>query len=69
MESVTRHPASTAVPALQARQTRTFAFALLDLKVTTVKKVRVYWIACISFCYLVFSVLFQIVTSKDVLCY
>lgn len=51
-----RHPASTVVLALQAKQTHTFAFALLDLKVTTVKKVRGYWVACISFCYLVFRV-------------
>ena len=68
--SVTRHPASTAVPVLQAKQIHTFAFALLDLKVIIAKKVRGCWAAYISL-YVLFSVrcVFHTVTSKEVLRY
>lgn len=55
MASVTRHPASTVEPVLQAKQIHTFAFALLDLKVIIVKKVRGRWAAYISL-YVLFSV-------------
>lgn len=56
MASVTRRPASTVVPVLRAKQIHTFAFALLDLKVIIVKKVRnAGLLIFLCTCYLVFN--------------
>lgn len=68
MASVMRLPVSTVVPALRAKRIHTFAFALSDLKVIIVKKVRGCWAAYISL-FLLVSVecALHIVTSKEVL--
>lgn len=55
MASVMRQPASTVAPVLQAKQTLTFAFVLLDLKVIIARRVSGYWDVSISL-HVLFSV-------------